>query len=50
MKKENLLCISKGIGKMDNIRSLSTNTLTNDFCKKMHKSVSRIYEIICNNC
>ena len=50
MKKEDLLCISKGIGKMDRIRSISTNTLTNDFCKKMHKSVSRIYEIICNHC
>ena len=38
MKKEDLLCISKGIGKMQGIRSISTNTLTNEFCKKMHAS------------
>ena len=48
MKKENLLCISKGIGKMENIRSISTNTLTNEFCQKMHASLNTL--IICSHC
>ena len=48
MKKEDLLCISKGIGKMEKIRSLSTNTLTNDFCKKMHATKNTL--IICGPC
>ena len=48
MKKEDLLCISKGIGKMENIRSISTNTLTNDFCKKMHATKNTL--IICGHC
>ena len=48
MKKEDLLCISKGIGKMENIKSISTNTLTNDFCKKMHSTTNTL--IICGHC
>ena len=48
MKKEDLLCISNGIGKMEKIRSISTNTLTNDFCKKMHASLNTL--IICGHC
>ena len=48
MNKNDLLCISKGIGKMEKIRSISTNTLTNDFCKKMHASKNTL--IICGHC
>ena len=48
MKKEDLLCISKGIGKMENIRSISTNTLTNEFCKKMNATKNKL--IICGHC
>ena len=48
MNKNDLLCISKGMGKMNNIRSISTNTLTNDFCKKMHASKNKL--IICGHC
>jgi len=48
MKKEDLLCISNGIGKMEKIRSISTNTLTNDFCKKMHATKNTL--IICGHC
>ena len=48
MNKNDLLCISKGMGKMNNIRSISTNTLTNDFCKKMNASKNKL--IICGHC
>jgi len=48
MNKKDLLCISKGIGKMENIRSISTNTLTNEFCKKMHASKNTL--VICTHC
>jgi len=48
MNKKELLCISKGIGKMENIKSISTNTLTNDFCIKMHASKNTL--IICGHC
>ena len=48
MNKKDLLCISKGIGKMQGIRSISTNTLTNEFCKKMHASKNTL--IICGHC
>ena len=48
MKKEDLLCISNGMGKMEKIRSISTNTLTNDFCIKMHGSKNTL--IICGHC
>ena len=48
MKKENLLCISNGIGKMEKIRSISTNTLTNDFCRKMNATKNKL--IICGHC
>jgi hypothetical protein len=48
MKKEDLLCISNGMGKMEKIRSISTNTLTNDFCKKMNASKNKL--IICGHC
>ena len=48
MKKEDLLCISNGIGKMEKIKSISTNTLTNEFCKKMHASKNTL--IICGHC
>ena len=48
MKKENLLCISQGIGKMQGIKSISTNTLTNEFCKKMHASKNTL--VICGHC
>ena len=48
MKKEDLLCISKGMGKMKDIRSISTNTLTNDFCIKMNATKNNL--IICGHC
>ena len=48
MNKNDLLCISKGMGKMEKIRSISTNTLTNEFCKKMHASKNTL--IICGHC
>ena len=48
MNKKDLLCISQGIGKMQGIRSISTNTLTNEFCQKMHASKNTL--IICGHC
>jgi len=48
MKKEDLLCISKGIGKMQDIRSINTNTLTNEFCIKMHNTKNKLS--ICGHC
>ena len=48
MKKEDLLCISNGMGKMEKIRSISTNTLTNEFCKKMSATENKL--IICGHC
>ena len=48
MNKNDLLCISQGIGKMQGIKSISTNTLTNDFCIKMHASKNNL--IICGHC
>ena len=48
MKKEDLLCITKGIGKMQDIRSINTNTLTNEFCIKMHNTKNKL--IICGHC
>ena len=48
MKKEDLLCISKGIGKMNNIKSISTNTLTNEFCIKMNATKNKL--VICGHC
>ena len=48
MKKEDLLCISKGMGKMKDIRSISTNTLTNNFCIKMNATKNNL--IICGHC
>ena len=34
------------IGKMENIRSISTNTLTNDFCKKMNATKNNDLEFM----
>ena len=48
MNKKDLLCISQGIGKMQGIRSISTTTLTNEFCQKMHASKNTL--IICGHC
>ena len=48
MNKNDLLCISQGIGKMQGIKSISTNTLTNEFCQKMHASKNTL--IICGHC
>jgi len=48
MKKEDLLCISNGMGKMEKIRSISTNTLTNEFCKKMSATKNKL--VICGHC
>ena len=48
MNKEDLLCISQGMGKMENIKSISTNTLTNEFCQKMHASKNTL--VICGHC
>lgn len=43
-----MLKISTGSGKLKNIRSLNTNTLTNPFCQKMVNSKSP--DIICVKC
>ena len=39
---------SKGSGKMEDIPSLNTNTLTNKYCQKMHNTVDD--NIICKSC
>ena len=46
MKNYNLLNISKGSGKMENIQSINTNTLTNEFCIKQSKNKNSI----CSSC
>ena len=46
MKNYNLLNISKGSGKMENIQSINTNTLTNNYCIKQSKNKNSI----CNKC
>ena len=38
--------ISQGSGKLQNIRSINTNTLTNEFCIKQNKNKNSI----CNSC
>ena len=43
-----MLRVSNGSGKMLDIRSLNTNTLTNPFCQKMVKSKDK--SIICTQC
>jgi len=43
-----MLKISNGSGKMLDIKSLNTNTLTNPFCQKMVKSKNK--SIICTEC
>jgi len=43
-----MLKVSNGSGKMLDIRSLNTNTLTNPFCQKMVKSKNK--SIICTQC
>jgi len=43
-----MLKISTGSGKLKNIRSLNTNTLTNPFCQKMVNSTSP--DVICVKC
>tara|TARA_R100000234_G_C4981277_1_gene171023 strand:- start:44 stop:643 length:600 start_codon:yes stop_codon:yes gene_type:complete len=40
--------ISNGSGKLQDIRSLNTNTLTNEFCKAMYNSSAD--DIICRKC
>ena len=40
--------ISKMTGKLDGFKAINTNTLTNDFCIKMHKTKNR--KIICTKC
>ena len=39
--------ISKGSGKLLDIDSISTNTLTNEFCQKQHNKKT---DTICKNC
>ena len=46
MLNYNLLKISKGSGKLEDIQSLNTNTLTNPFCIKQNKNKNSI----CNKC
>tara|TARA_Y100000287_G_scaffold35927_1_gene27045 strand:- start:407 stop:1015 length:609 start_codon:yes stop_codon:yes gene_type:complete len=46
MKNYNLINISKGSGKMENIHSINTNTLTNNYCIKQSKNKNSI----CNKC
>ena len=46
MSNNGAVHISVHVGKMDGIRSISTNPLTNDFCKKMRKNKS----LVCSDC
>jgi hypothetical protein len=48
MKKENLLCISKLNGKLSQFNAISTYTLENNFCIKMHKAKKE--NVICTYC
>ena len=41
-----IIHISKGSFKLESINNISTNTLTNEYCKKQYKKK----EIICNKC
>ena len=40
--------ITNGSGKLDSIKSINTNTVTNDFCIKMNKAKDT--NIICTKC
>tara|TARA_R110000787_G_scaffold115751_5_gene225805 strand:+ start:2613 stop:3230 length:618 start_codon:yes stop_codon:yes gene_type:complete len=40
--------VAKRSGKLENFRSIDTNTLTNEFCMKMHNSPKQ--DIICTKC
>jgi hypothetical protein len=42
------LNISKGSGKMKNIPSINTNTLTNDWCIEQHSRITK--NLICSEC
>jgi hypothetical protein len=42
----NTLKITQGSGKMEKLKSINTNTLTNEFCKKQSKNKN----IICSSC
>jgi hypothetical protein len=43
-----MLRLSNGSGKLADIRSINTNTLTNEFCKKMKNSKRE--DVICTKC
>ena len=43
-----MLKISNGSGKLADIQSLNTNTLTNDFCIAMHNAAAE--DVICRKC
>ena len=48
MNKNNLVHISKMTGKLEGLKAISTNTITNNFCLKMNKVKSN--NIICKYC
>lgn len=48
MKKQDLLCISKLNGKLSQFNAISTYTLENNFCIKMHKAKKE--NVICTYC
>ena len=48
MNKNNLVHISKMTGKLEGLKAISTNTVTNNFCLKMNKTKSN--NIICKFC